>query len=354
METSDYLIVGLGLAGLSFCELLENENISFKVIDSDKNNASKVAGGLYNPIILKRFTPIWEAENQMDFAAQFYKKLEQKLQQKFDYKIDVVRKFASSQEIETWKDVSKKDILKNYLSPEPLINNNSNILANHGLGLVKKTGRIDTEKLIASYKSYLLQHNKMQTAVFDYTAVHYKNRRVVYKDAVYKHIVFAEGMQLTKNPYFNYLPLIPNKGQLVEFESKNLGLKHILKGPVFIIPLGNESYLCGSTYERTFENEQPTQEGLDDIMEKLNTMLDTDIKVLRHYAGIRPTVKDRRPLVGKHPKFPHFYVLNGMGTRGVLLAPSMANNLFQFIEKGIALSKEIDIKRYQNYLTSDL
>ncbi|MBU2525651.1 MAG: FAD-binding oxidoreductase [Bacteroidetes bacterium] len=353
METSDYLIVGLGLAGVSLCEMLEHENISFQVIDSDRSNASKVAGGLYNPIVLKRFTPIWEAENQMAFAAHFYKKLEQKLQQKLDYKIDVVRKFANLQEIEKWKAVSKQDILKNYMYPVPVKNNNENIRAIHGLGCVEKTGRVDTEKLVDSYKSYLLQQHKIQTATFDYTALKCKNQKVIYKDTVYKRIVFAEGMQLTNNPYFNYLPLIPNKGQLVEFESKKLCLKHILKGPVFIIPLENDSYLCGSTYERTFENELPTKEGFEDLMEKLNTMVDTDIKVLRHYAGIRPTVKDRRPLVGKHPVFSQLYVLNGMGTRGVLLAPSMANALFQHIEKGLPLPKEIDIKRYQHYCESE-
>lgn len=40
------------------------------------------------------------------------------------------------------------------------------------------------------------------------------------------------------------------------------------------------------------------------------------------------------------------YLLNGLGTRGVLLAPAMAKALFEYIEYGIPLDSSIDIKRF--------
>jgi glycine/D-amino acid oxidase-like deaminating enzyme len=40
-------------------------------------------------------------------------------------------------------------------------------------------------------------------------------------------------------------------------------------------------------------------------------------------------------------------VLNGLGTRGVMLAPAMAKALFENIENQIPLEKEIDIKRFK-------
>ena len=55
---------------------------------------------------------------------------------------------------------------------------------------------------------------------------------------------------------------------------------------------------------------------------------------------------DRRPLVGQHPNHKNMYVLNGLGTRGVLVAPSMAKALYNSIEKNTSLSKEIDINRF--------
>jgi len=68
--------------------------------------------------------------------------------------------------------------------------------------------------------------------------------------------------------------------------------------------------------------------------------------VIEHVAGIRPTVKDRRPLVGRHPEYSNIYVLNGLGTRGVMIAPYVAQELYNYIQHDIPLDPEIDIKRF--------
>ena len=71
-----------------------------------------------------------------------------------------------------------------------------------------------------------------------------------------------------------------------------------------------------------------------------------NLKLSDQRAGIRPTVVDRRPLVGQHPNHKNMHVLNGLGTRGVLVAPSMAEALYNSIEKSTSLSEEIDINRF--------
>ena len=55
----------------------------------------------------------------------------------------------------------------------------------------------------------------------------------------------------------------------------------------------------------------------------------------------------RRPLVGNHAKYKQLSVLNGLGTRGVMIAPTVAKNLFHHIESGQELDNEIDIKRFE-------
>ena len=64
-------------------------------------------------------------------------------------------------------------------------------------------------------------------------------------------------------------------------------------------------------------------------------------------AGVRPTVRDRKPLVGKHPEFNNIYILNGLGTRGVMLGPAMAKALFENIENNEPLDKVININRFK-------
>lgn len=59
----DYIIVGCGLAGIAFCEQLRQNNKSFVVFDNSSQHSSTVAAGLYNPVILKRFTEVGELKN---------------------------------------------------------------------------------------------------------------------------------------------------------------------------------------------------------------------------------------------------------------------------------------------------
>ena len=75
-------------------------------------------------------------------------------------------------------------------------------------------------------------------------------------------------------------------------------------------------------------------------------MLDTPFQIVAQAAGIRPAVKDRRPMVGVHPQFSNLVVLNGLGTRGVMISPTIAKNLFHHLEFNEPLDLEIDIKRF--------
>ncbi|NNC45652.1 MAG: FAD-binding oxidoreductase, partial [Winogradskyella sp.] len=59
-----------------------------------------------------------------------------------------------------------------------------------------------------------------------------------------------------------------------------------------------------------------------------------------------PTVPDRRPMVGQHSQHKPLYILNGLGTRGVMIAPYVAEKLFNFIENGEPLDNEININRF--------
>ena len=45
------------------------------------------------------------------------------------------------------------------------------------------------------------------------------------------------------------------------------------------------------------------------------------------------------------------FVFNGLGTRGLLMSPYLAIQLIEFMENGVALDPEVDIKRYKNELS---
>jgi glycine/D-amino acid oxidase-like deaminating enzyme len=138
------------------------------------------------------------------------------------------------------------------------------------------------------------------------------------------------------------------KGEILTIHAPELKLNAILKASVFVVPIGNDKYKIGSTYNWEDKSNTPTKEGKEELLSKLKTFILSDFEVTDHIAGIRPTVKDRRPLVGQHPKHNNLYVLNGLGTRGVMIAPYVAEKLFNFIENATSIDADIDIKRFLN------
>jgi len=349
----DYLVVGLGLAGISMCETLEKNKKSFKVIADESQTSSVVAGGLYNPVILKRFTLAWNAKEQLSIALPLYKALEEKLQVQLDYKIPVLRKFTSIEEQNLWFEALDKPQLHPFLSPRILQNNNPKIEAPFGYGEVLNTGRIDTNLLLFTYSRYLENKEVLQKETFTYSELKVENNSVTYKGIVAKRIVFATGFGLKSNPYFNYLPLHGTKGELLTIKAPELKEDKVVKSSVFIIPMGNDLYRIGATYNRDDKTNAVSKEAKEELLKKLDTFLKCSYEVVDHKAGIRPTVADRKPLVGEHPKHKNIFVLNGFGSRGVMTGPYAAQQLYNFMEHKTPIASEVDCKRFiKRYVTS--
>jgi hypothetical protein len=344
----DYIIVGCGLAGISFAEQLENNNRSFITIADDSQNSSVIAAGLYNPVVLKRFTAVWNAQMQLDLVSIFYHVIESKLNVKLDYKNRLFRKFTSIEEQNDWFAAADKNVLSNFLSTDLIKFVNDFIPNEFKFGEVLQSGYLDTALLVKSYKEYLLQENKLVFEAFDYGQLIIADT-MQYKGFQAKNIVFAEGFGIQNNPFFKNIPLDGTKGELLIIRARDLKLKEIVKSAVFLIPLGNDLYKVGATYNREDKTNLPTEEAKEELVSELNKLITSSFEIVQHNAGIRPTVRDRRPLLGSHPNYKNMHILNGLGTRGVMLAPAMAADLFNCIENDTPLDATINIKRFKKW-----
>jgi len=342
----DYIIVGFGLAGICFAEKLRKENKSFVVIDKGISNASKVAGGIYNPIILKRFTLAWEADLQLAVAKRFYRDIEKFLNIELLHSKPILRRFNSAEEQNDWFIASDKKALNPFLNTE-LIPAVKGLRSGFSYGKVDRTGYLNTADLICFYKKYLMQNKFFLKEEFDYASVDIlENDSVKYNDIISKHIVFCEGSGLVNNPYFSNLPIVGNKGEYIIIKCKGLKLEAMVKFSLFILPHGNDLYKIGATYNRNFKDIQTTTEAKDEIKRKLDQILELPYEIVNQEAGVRPTTKDRRPFLGRHSNFLNMYIINGFGSRGVIISPSAAEWLYDFIEKDKPLPKEVDISRF--------
>lgn len=342
----DYLIVGLGLAGISFCEQLEKNSKSYKVVSDDSQSSSLVAGGLYNPVVLKRFTLAWKAKQQFDIAIPFYTDLEKKLGVKLNYPLPVYRRFASIEEQNLWFEASDKKGLSDFLSPVIHSNKNPSIDAPFGYGEVLGTGRIDTEQLVSSYKKYLQKNEGFLGEGFDCDELQIKEDHIQYKSLKARHIIFAEGFGMKDNPFFNYLPMQGSKGEYLFIKAPELKEEKAIKASIFCIPEGDDIYRAGANYAREDKTNEPTDTAKNELLKKWDNLVQCEYEVIDQVAGVRPTVSDRKPLVGRHPKYRNLYVLNGFGSRGVMTGPYASEQLYKNISADFPLDGELNIDRF--------
>ena len=344
----DYIVVGLGLAGIALCEQLRSHNKSFVVIDQPQSSASTVASGLYNPIVLKRFVPAWKGHELMQRSLPYYKKLEKKLKTSFIHSTSILRRFTAPSELNDWQHACSSLGMASYMDPLLKTNTNTAIDAPFGYGMLQGTGWVDCSLLLSAYRSLLLSSSQLREDLFDYDRLNNSDHKLGYDDITAHKIVFTEGIGMIKNPWFSYLPLRRTKGELLVIHCPDLNESNILHSGIFIIPLGNNHYKVGATYNNHDKTTLPTNEGRSLLESRLKKILQAPYTVVDHMAGLRPTTPDRRPLVGLHPKDKRMSVINGLGSRGVLQAPFTAKSLLEHIEYGRALDPEIDVFRYES------
>lgn len=342
----DYIIVGGGIAAISMAEVLHKSGKTFTIYCGSLHNATSVAGGIYNPVIVKRLSLPYNASEHIKVIGPFYKEIENRLRVTVDHPMPLLRRFASIEEQNNWFEAADKPGLSEFIVAKVVRAKYRGLDAPYGYGEVLHTGYIDTNLLLSEYHSWLQQQGAVVYENFDYQLLEVSAETVTYKNIDAKHIVFAEGFGIRNNPYFGFVPLEGTKGELLTIKAPGLKLDKIVNAGIFILPLGNDIYKVGATYEWTDKTNNPTAAARAELEEKLREIITCDYEVLTHVAGVRPTTKDRKPIVGTHMDHSNIHILNGLGTRGLMLGPPMAQQLFDFIENGEPIENAVDVNRF--------
>ena len=351
MQTSEtFLVVGWGLAGMAVARQFELRGTPFEVISDRSTSASRVAAGVYNPIVLRRYNLAWEAAYSMPLADSFYQALSDDLGIEVDVPLPLYRRMASVEEQNGWYTAMDKPGLMPFMHPEIVHYKNPGLDLPYGVGPVLNTGWVRTEELLDRYAAVLSERGLFHTE--SWSDDHWDNERKTWHGRAYRGVVLATGFGIAQSRYFGYLPVQGTKGELLTIHAPGLGEEHIVKSGVFLLPLGNDYYRVGSTYSWDDPTDTPTEQARIKLEKDLEALLLIPYQVVDHRAGLRPTVPDRRPLVGVHPNYPSLSVINGMGSRGVVMAPSAAKALVTHLIDNEPLAEEIDIKRYARFLAS--
>ncbi|MEN8817565.1 MAG: FAD-dependent oxidoreductase [Nonlabens sp.] len=343
----DIIIVGSGIAGCSLAwQWLLNDK-SILLITDTKQGSSSVAAGVYNPTILKRFTSVWKAGEQLDTLNNFYIGIEEKLSFKFLHPIPILRRFHDEKEIKTWVKKSNREDLSEFMISEVSDYSNEYIDAPFGYGQVSGTGWLDTLGYMHNTLHYLKKNGSLVSEDFDFDQLKHFDDYVTYKDFQARKVIFAEGYKLLQNPYFKTLPMQGNKGEVLTIKVPGLKLDYIIKSSVFLMPYIDDLFWVGATYSRDDLSDLPTDQSREFLTSRLERFLKLPYEVVDHKHGIRPTSVDRRPFVGSHSEFKNYMVFNGMGSRAVLITPWAAKQLYDSIYNKAILDAEMDIERFE-------
>ncbi len=343
----DYFIVGQGIAGSVLAlQLIEKGYTVCVINNSTLSKSSYVAAGIWNPVVFKRLTKSWMADDIIPSLNDFYKKSEILFNTSLITYRNIIKPFTEKQEELLWLKKSETEnnylqnsVFENYqLTHEIKISSYSNVL---------EAGNINLHEFLNQTKKYLIDNFSYLDEEFLFSDLEITDEKIKYKNFYANRIIFCEGHLISKNPYFNWLPFKPAKGEVLTIYCENLNLENdILNKGKFIMPLGNNTYKFGATYEWTNFNDEPTEKGLSELEEKLKTLINLPYTILKHEAGVRPSVIDRRPVIGCHPKFKNIFVFNGLGTKGVMLAPYFANQFVENLKNGTKLQVDVDISRF--------
>ena len=345
----DYILVGQGIAGTALAwHLIEAGKRILVVNDSTRPSATLVAAGIYNPLTGRKLVKTWMADTIFPYAVHFYSQLERTLQSRFVYPLPIYRPYRSLEERTSFLAyASEVEIAEYILDESENQSNREGLNAPYGGLRVKGAGWIDLISVIKSSRERFIENNQYLECDFSSKKLTIYDSKATWGDLEAGKIIFCLGTAARENSLFDWLPFNPVKGQILDVVFDRYSTREIVNQGIFILPSQDPRiYRVGATYSWHDLDWEVTDDGREYLENKLRPLVTSDYTLIGQRAGLRPSSKDRRPLIGLHPAHPTIGVFNGLGTKGVTLAPYFAGEFVQYLENDKELNSEVNIDRH--------
>lgn len=345
----DYLIVGQGIAGTLLTHFLSKAGCRVLVVDQPHRAASSLkAAGVINPITGRRFAKSWMIEQLLPFAEQTYRTLEKELNIKIWTSRNLLRVLPTAQDENEWLRRSAFPDFKPWIAEKADLAGLEEVFRPvYAWGETVGAGQADFPVLLRAFRMKLLEEKALIEETFDFGKLVIDKGPPIYDGIKVGGVIFCEGARAVNNPFFNYLPFAPTKGEYLIVRIPGVTLQKIVKHGVTIVPSAEDRYWVGATSRFEFDDEHPSVEQKNWLLTKLQKALALPFEVEAHNAAIRPTVFDIRPFLGTHPTFKHLHLFNGLGTKGASLGPFFAAHFTSYLTEGTSLMPEVDITRFE-------
>ncbi|MFK8039614.1 MAG: NAD(P)/FAD-dependent oxidoreductase [Crocinitomicaceae bacterium] len=338
--------MGFGIAGATIAWQLYLRKIPFIIIASPTNTCSRAAAGLINPIVFKRLNMSWMATDLLPAADLFYDEVENLLNHSIRRYHSIVKIFNSIEDENNWM-VKKANCTYSQYFGNIKQTNIPKVDIPFGTGTVNSIGHLNTSSYIDLSKVFFRQNGiKFLEEHFEHNQIKGSN----YRSISFDKAIFCEGFGLKKNPFFNYLPLNGTHGDTLIIRTKNYNFDGVLNKNMYVMPMSNNLYKLGASINWDKKEAEITESGKNNLLDRLKAFAHFDFEIIEQQAGIRPTVIDRRPLLGSHHEHGQLAIFNGLGTKGVMLAPYFSQQLIDNLTENRPLNDEVNITRFEKFL----
>lgn len=310
------LVIGQGLAGTLVSHFAIERSWDVHVIDAGLPSASAVAAGMFNPMSFRRIVPVWEADIHLAIMLETYQSIERILGLQLLHHLPIHKVLPNEEYAAQWR--AKQPTI-------PWLAEDSQ--ATDNIGAVSGGGWLNLPLLIKEWRSRLAENGRFEQR---YSDAHDLPKA---QGGPWDAVVDCRGIGIHAPSDLVPLDIRKNRGELLTIScpETNVGPPSdaVLNFGKWTIPVGHSQWRLGASYEWQREDHDPTPETRDFLISALTACVAGigPIAIEDHLVGIRPVSKDRRPAVGPYPGSAGRYVLNGLGTRGVLIGPRWAEHL---------------------------
>lgn len=343
----DFLISGQGLAGsLLSWQLIKHGRRVLVVDPCSTSTSSRVAAGLIHPVTGRRIVKTWRADEFIPFAVKTYREIEDQLGEIFFEEYPVFEIFHDIKHLNDWLGRSADEGMSGYYGgecgPESVP---GGVIAPYGGCWILNGGWLNTQRFLDALRNQLKNRSCFLQDEINPREITFSQAGIEWKNIRASTFIDCTGYNYMKNSHEGQSLFNPCKGELLKISMKGFPSDIVIHGNINIIPLGGWMYLAGSTYDFNNVDNGATPSALKKLTEEISRVARPSFEVLEHHAAIRPSTADRRPLIGPVPKSRGHYVFNGLGSKGVMLAPWMAEHLAGHLINESPLDSEFSLSR---------
>ena len=322
MHTSDVVIAGAGIIGLSIAIELRRAGASVTVLDRGEpgREASSAAAGMLVTGDPDLETPMRElAEASAALYPIFVEELELRSGLQTDLEMRGALYVASESE--------RLDLPS--LNPSELEEQEPGLAQHLRVHFVSEQSvdpaLLTRAAIVAAKRVGVAVHHEAQVETVMPTHEHLLEvctSRIAYQTAIFVNCAGAWANQISGVA----APTRPRKGQMFSVISRDCKLRHVIRSrEVYLVPRKDGRVIIGATVEDCGFDKTIDSARIQELHQKAANLVPSigEAKILDAWAGLRPGSPDDLPIMGPG-RLPGTYVAAGHFRNGILLAPITA------------------------------